>query len=73
MAAPEVTSGDVNVRRIKTAISAVIAEKDLIITMKDEQEYALTEFLSGEDVLAVLPTGFGKSLIYQLAPLVMMN
>ena len=55
---------------IKTAIREVIAEIDSITAIKKEQEYALSEFLSGKDVLAVLPTGFGKSLIYQLAPLV---
>ena len=67
MAAPEASSGKVNLTRINTAISAVISEMDPIITLKEEQRYALAEFLSKKDVLAVLPTGFGKSLIYQLA------
>jgi len=33
---------------------------------KKEQEMAPKELLSGNDVLAVLPTGFGKSLIYRI-------
>ena len=35
-----------------------------------QQEKALSEFLSGSDVFVSLPTGFGKSLIFQMAPLV---
>ena len=31
-----------------------------------EQEVAVRDLVAGKDVLAVLPTGFGKSLIYQL-------
>ena len=38
-----------------------------------QQEKALSEFLSGNDVFVNLPTGYGKSLIYQMAPLVAMN
>ena len=38
--------------------------------LKDEQKKALFYLLSGKDVFVNLPTGFGKSLIYQLAPLV---
>ena len=34
-------------------------------TLKPEQEIAVRDLLAGKDVLAVLPTGFGKSLIYQ--------
>uniref|UniRef100_A0A8C6V406 DNA 3'-5' helicase n=1 Tax=Neogobius melanostomus TaxID=47308 RepID=A0A8C6V406_9GOBI len=52
-----------------TATSHIILISDL--NMK--QGYSLTAleaFLSKEDVFALLPTGFGKSLIYQLAPLV---
>ena len=33
--------------------------------LKREQHTAVTNLLAGKDVLAVLPTGFGKSLIYQ--------
>ena len=34
-------------------------------TLKREQDIAVRDLLSGKDVLAILPTGFGKSLIYQ--------
>lgn len=37
--------------------------------LKDEQKAALFYVLSGKEVFVNLPTGFGKSLIYQLAPL----
>ena len=33
--------------------------------LKPEQEVAVKYFLDGKDVLAVLPTGYGKSFIYQ--------
>ena len=33
--------------------------------LKREQHIAVTDLLAGKDVFAVLPTGFGKSLIYQ--------
>ena len=36
------------------------------IILKEEQEKAVVELLSGKDVLALLPTGFGKSLIYTI-------
>ena len=39
-------------------------------SLKIEQRAALEAFVAGKGVFAMLPTGFGKSLIYQLAPLV---
>jgi len=30
------------------------------VILKEEQEKAVVELLSGKDVLAILPTGFGK-------------
>ena len=38
--------------------------------LKDEQKQALFYLVSGHDVFVNLPTGFGKSLIYELAPFV---
>jgi len=39
-------------------------KKDIIL--KEEQENAVVELLFGKDVLAILPTGFRKSLIYTI-------
>ena len=36
--------------------------------LKQEQRKALTEILGGKDSIVVLPTGYGKSLIYMLLP-----
>ena len=35
------------------------------LVLKEEQKLAVEALLSGKDVMAVLPTGFGKSIIYQ--------
>ena len=37
----------------------------IILKKLSQQEEAVLSFLNGKDVFAVLPTGFGKSLIYQ--------
>ena len=39
--------------------------------LREEQYLCLEAVMSGQDVLAVLPAGFGKSLVYQLVPFVM--
>ena len=36
------------------------------IHLKKEQDKAIKSLLKEEDVLAVLPTGFGKSLVFQV-------
>ena len=39
---------------------------DLGFVLKSEQKAAVESLLKGRDVFGVLPTGFGKSLIFQL-------
>ena len=39
---------------------------DLGFVLKEEQKEAVESLLRGKDVFGVLPTGFGKSLIFQL-------
>ncbi|HEX6998568.1 MAG TPA: RecQ family ATP-dependent DNA helicase [Gammaproteobacteria bacterium] len=39
--------------------------------LKPEQERALGAIIDGQDTLAVLPTGYGKSLLYQTAALLL--
>lgn len=57
-------------RLFESALSAILEELNLGFSLKDEQKEALESFVLKKDVFAVLPTGYGKSLIYQLAPLV---
>lgn len=39
------------------------------IILKEEQERAVKELTLGNDVLAILPMGFGKSMSYMISPL----
>ena len=42
-----------------------ITDKLRVLHLKTEQEQTVRNLYLGKDVLAVLPTGFGKSHIYQ--------
>ena len=44
------------------------ASKAIGFQFKQGQQEALEHFVSGRDVFASLPTGYGKSAIYQAAP-----
>ena len=57
-----------NVTRVK-AVSAVCSTFG-VQNLNPQQEKAVAEFLSGSDVFVNLPTGYGKPLIYHMAPLV---
>ena len=50
--------------------SAVVAAKQLgYDSLKELQLKVITSFVAGNDVFAVLPTGYGKSLCYACLPL----
>ena len=55
---------------IDAAVASVLDDFKGKFSLKKEQKLALEQFLQKKDVFAILPTGFGKSLIYQIAPLV---
>ena len=48
------------------ALQECLSRFPKIETLKAEQREALESLISGRDVIAILPTGFGKSLIFQL-------
>lgn len=58
-----------NVESFKEAVSSVLSFLG-IAKLYPHQENALFQFLSRKDVVVNLPTSYGKSLIYQIAPLV---
>ncbi|CAB1415775.1 unnamed protein product [Pleuronectes platessa] len=57
-------------RCVDAAIESVLGDIDSAFILKEEQRNAIKALVDRKDVFAVLPTGFGKSLIYQLAPMV---
>ena len=48
------------------AISFLSSKSSREIHLKKEQDIAIKSLLKEKDVLAVLPTGFGKSLVFQV-------
>ena len=57
-------------RCVDAAIESVLGDIDSALILKEEQRNAIKAFVDRKYVFAILPTGFGKSLIYQLAPMV---
>ena len=47
-------------------VLSTLRDKGFNFELKEEQQTALRHLFEGKDLLAVLPTGFGKSLIFQL-------
>ena len=54
--------------RLKSAAQGALTKRNLSIALKKEQMECVSSIVDGRDVLAVLPTGYGKSLIFQLLP-----
>ena len=50
---------------VKSTVFDQLTERLGGLVLKEKQEEAVKNLLEGKDVFAVLPTGFGKSLIYQ--------
>ena len=50
------------------AFTSALSSFPNVDVLKPEQKECIAELLSKKDVLGLLPTGFGKSLIYQLFP-----
>ena len=57
---------EANFEHILKEILMELKYKGRKITLKDEQRTAMKQLYGKKDLAAVLPTGFGKSLIFQL-------
>jgi bloom syndrome protein len=44
------------------------AAKEMNISLKEKQEEAIAAFVGGRDTFVSLPTGYGKSIIYGILP-----
>ncbi len=49
-------------------LNATVLSKFPHITIKNKQRECLESIYNGQDTLCILPTGYGKSLIYQMLP-----
>ena len=60
----------VAVLELEEAMQTVVATLANSEELKLEQEECVNVFIKGKDIVYLSPRGFGKRLIYQLAPLV---
>ena len=59
---------DLDESTISTALKECLRDFPNIKELRKEQKTCLVNLARGKDVFAILPTGFGKSLIFQLFP-----
>ena len=55
----------------KSMINNALKDFPYVECLHEEQKVCMKNMVNGKDVFAILPTGFGKSLIFQLFPRVM--
>lgn len=60
----------VNMANMDSKIKTV-SQNILKINLKPEQVKVIDSYLAGKDTVFIAPTGFGKSIVYQLAPFLM--
>ena len=53
------------------ATSSVLSDLKLNYRLKDNQALAVQAICRGDDVFALLPTGYGKSDVFVLPPLIL--
>ena len=56
----------VNVDQAIQSALDFLATRERSVVLMREQKQAIVRLLNGEDVLAVLPSGFGKSMIFKV-------
>ena len=59
------------VENVDTVIAFSLEQTRCQLRLKMEQRKSLSAVLSGKDVIVVLPTGYGKFLVYLLLPFAM--
>jgi superfamily II DNA helicase RecQ len=52
---------------VEAALKVAVARVG-VAELRDKQREAIESFVSGKDVFVALPTGYGKSLCYQILP-----
>ena len=69
MACSSACSKEFNCKELQSLLSSVLDNLDdgKVKKLSEEQFKALFHFLNGRDTFACLPTGHGKTLIYQIA------
>ena len=53
---------------VKSVINNILRDFPHVERLRKEQKDCITNLVNGKDVFSILPTGFGKSLIFQLFP-----
>ena len=54
---------------VRNVYDVIKTQHNLTFSLKNKQIEVLQNVMEGKNVLAVLPTGYGKSILYALPPL----